>query len=132
MERIREEAFMLVTRLFEHASDVRNVAAGTTIFREGDERDYMYAVVDGEVDLSVAGQPLDTVAVGGLFGEMALIDKAPRIATAVARTNAKIVPVDEKRFLFLIQQTPNFAIHVMRVLSERLRRMDERFAASSS
>jgi CRP-like cAMP-binding protein len=51
---------------------------------------------------------------------MALIDKAPRIATGVARTNAKIVPVDEKHFLFLIQQ--NFAVHVMRVLSERLRR----------
>ena len=121
---------MLVTRLFEHASDVRNVAAGATIFREGDERDYMYAVVEGEVDLSFGGKALDTVGPGGLFGEMALIDKAPRIATAVAKTNVKIVPVDEKRFLFLIQQTPNFAIHVMRVLSERLRRMDERLAAS--
>ncbi len=98
---------MLVTRLFEHASDVRNVAAGETIFREGDERDYMYAVVEGEVDLSFAGKGLDTVGPGGLFGEMALIGKAPRIATAVARTNERIVPV------------------------EKLRRMDERFAKSS-
>ena len=122
---------MHVTRLFEHASDKRSVAAGTTIFREGDERDFMYAVVEGEVDLTFGGKPLATVGPGGLFGEMALIDKEPRIASAVARTDATIVPVDEKRFLFLIQQTPNFAVHVMRVLSERLRAMDRRLAETS-
>lgn len=49
-----------------------------------------------------------------------------RVGTAVARTDAKVVPVDEHRFLFLVQQTPNFALHVMRVLSDRLRRMDQR------
>jgi CRP-like cAMP-binding protein len=118
---------MIATRLFEHASDARPVAAGTTIFNAGDERDYMYAVLEGEVDIAVNGRVVETVESGGIFGEMALIDKDRRTATAVARTDAKIVAVDERRFLFLIQQTPNFALHVMRVLSERLRRMDEQF-----
>ena len=62
---------------------------------------------------------------------MALIEKERRTATAVAKTDAKIVSVDERRFLFLIQQTPNFALHVMRVLSDRLRRMDERFVRAT-
>jgi len=118
---------MIATRLFEHASDAKPVAAGTTIFNAGDERDYMYAVLEGEVDIAVNGRVVETVESGGIFGEMALIDKDRRTATAVARTDAKIVAVDERRFLFLIQQTPNFALHVMRVLSERLRRMDEQF-----
>ena len=118
---------MIATRLFEHASDARPVAAGTTIFNAGDERDYMYAVLEGEVDIAVNGRVVETVESGGIFGEMALIDNDKRTATAVARTDAKIVAVDERRFLFLIQQTPNFALHVMRVLSERLRRMDEQF-----
>ena len=118
---------MIATRLFEHASDAKSVAAGTTIFNAGDERDYMYAVLEGEVDIAVNGRVVETVESGGIFGEMALIDKDRRTATAVARTDAKIVAVDERRFLFLIQQTPNFALHVMRVLSERLRRMDEQF-----
>lgn len=118
---------MPVTRLFEHASDMKPVAAGTTIFSAGDPRDHMYAVVEGEVDIFVNGKLVETVEKGGIFGEMALIDAESRTGTAVAKTDAKVVAVDERRFLFLIQQTPNFALHVMRVLSDRLRRMDERF-----
>jgi CRP/FNR family cyclic AMP-dependent transcriptional regulator len=95
------------TNLFDHAADAKAVAAGTTIFQTGDPRDGMFAVVDGQVD------------------------KENRTATAVARTDSKIVTVDERRFLFLVQQTPNFALHVMRVLSERLRRMDERFVRAT-
>jgi CRP/FNR family transcriptional regulator, cyclic AMP receptor protein len=118
---------MLATRLFEHASDAKPVAAGTTIFNAGDERDFMYAVLEGQVDIIVNGRVVETVESGGIFGEMALIGKDKRTATAIARSDAKLVAVDERRFLFLVQQTPNFALHVMRVLSDRLRRMDEQF-----
>src|SRR5262245_8669195 len=115
---------MLRTRLFEHSTDGRRVPAGATIFREGDQRDYLYAVQEGEIDLFVRGQLVETVRPGGIFGEMALIERTHRGATAVAKSDAVVVTVDEKRFLFLVQQTPNFALHVMRVLSDRLRRMD--------
>jgi len=91
----------------------------------------MYAVLEGQVDIVVNGRIVETVVSGGIFGEMALIEKDRRTATAVASTDAKVVTVDERRFLFLIQQTPNFALHVMRVLSDRLRRMDEHFVRSS-
>ena len=96
------------------------------IFETGDKRDDMYAVVAGEVDLFVNGRHVETVGPGGIFGEMALIDKEARIGRAVAKTEAKVVEVDERRSLFLVQQTPNFAIHLMRVLSDRLRRMDRK------
>ena len=122
---------MPVTRLFEHASDAKPIAAGAIIFSAGDPRDHMYAVVEGQVDIFVNGKLVETVEKGGIFGEMALIDAENRTATAVAKTDSKLVPVDERRFLFLIQQTPNFALHVMRVLSERLRRMDERFVRAT-
>lgn len=118
------------TRLFEHASDSKPVAAGTTIFTVGDDRDYMYAVVEGKVDIIINGHIVETVEPGGIFGEMALIGKDKRTATAVAKTDAKVVPVDERRFLFLVQQTPNFSLHVMAVLAERLRQMDRRLAAA--
>ena len=121
---------MQVTRLFEHASDTKSVAAGTTIFRAGDERDFMYAVIEGEVDVFVGDELVETVEKGGIFGEMALIANARRAATTVARTDVRLAPVDEKRFLFLVQQTPNFALHVMRVLTERLGQMDKRLAAT--
>ena len=56
-----------------------------------------------------------------IFGEMALVDGAPRSATAVAMTDVTLVPVSEKQFLFLVSQTPFFALKVMRVLARRLR-----------
>jgi CRP/FNR family transcriptional regulator, cyclic AMP receptor protein len=123
---------MPVTRLFEHSADAKDFAAGTMIFRAGDPPDFLYAVVEGQVDLIINGNHVETVEEGGIFGEMALIEKDERVATAVVKTDAKLVPVDERRFLFLVQQTPNFALHVMRVLSDRLRRMDARLGRGIS
>ena len=62
-----------------------------------------------------------TVGKGGLVGEMALIDDSPRSADAVARTDCLLTPVDERRFLFLVHETPMFALQVMTVMAERLR-----------
>jgi CRP-like cAMP-binding protein len=56
-----------------------------------------------------------------IFGEMALIDSEPRSATAVAITDVELVPISEKQFLFLVGQTPYFALKVMRTLAQRLR-----------
>ena len=62
---------------------------------------------------------LETLSDYNIFGEMALVDAAPRSATAVAVTDVKLVPVGEKQFLFLISHTPHFA--VLRVMAQRLR-----------
>lgn len=69
---------------------------------------------------------LEVLGPGQIVGEMALVDHSPRSATAVARTSCKVVVVPEKRFLFLVQQTPFFALQVMRVMAERLRRASRR------
>jgi CRP/FNR family transcriptional regulator, cyclic AMP receptor protein len=60
-----------------------------------------------------------------IFGEMALIDDEPRSATAIAATDVELVPVSEKQFLFLVSQTPYFALKVMRVLAQRLRKTNK-------
>lgn len=86
----------------------------------------MYIVKEGEVDVLVRGKTMESVGPGEFLGEMALIDKHPRSATAVAKTDCQLVPVDEKRFTFLVQQTPYFAIEVMRIMARRLRQMDAR------
>ena len=61
------------------------------------------------------------MGVDQFFGEMALIDLEARSATAVAKTDCSLVPINEKRFLYMVEETPFFAITVMRVLSRRLR-----------
>ena len=68
---------------------------------------------------------------GGLFGEMAVIDREPRSATAVTATDAELVAIDKRRFWFLVQETPYFAEIVMRTMAARIRRDDSRASASS-
>jgi CRP-like cAMP-binding protein len=110
--------------LFKNSVDTMQFLEGQTIFKQGENGDEMFVVTEGEVDIVIAGKTVDTVQTGGIFGELALIDHAPRSATAVAKTLAKVVPVSQRRFTFLLQQTPNFAITVMQVMAERLKRRD--------
>ena len=110
--------------LMRNDPNVVTIAAGDTIFSEGDPGDAAFVVTEGEIDLTIGGRHLESVAAGGIFGEMALIDHKTRSATATARTEAKIVSVDQRRFLYLLQNTPFFAIEVMSVMAERLRKMD--------
>lgn len=100
--------------------------AGQAIFDEGQAGDQMYVVLEGEVDLFIRGLPVETLGEGGVLGEMALLEAAPRTASAVARTNCKLVPVTQKRFNLLVQHTPDFALQIMRVMAGRLRAMDSR------
>lgn len=101
------------------------------VFNEGDPGNMMYAVLEGVVDIMVGDQVVSTVLADSILGEMALIDHGPRSATAVARTECKLVPIDERRFLFLVQQTPNFSLDVMRIMATRLREMNA-FVASQT
>ena len=114
-----------LVRFADHVS----FAAGQQIFAEGQPGDVMYVVKEGEVDITVHDKLVETVRPGGILGEMALLDHNPRSATAVARTDCQLVPINEARFQFLVQQTPYFAIEVMRVLANRLRHMDAQAGA---
>ena len=101
---------------------VREFKAGEVIFREGDAATELFVVQSGEVEIRRGNRHLETLSQYGIFGEMALIDSAPRSATAVAMTDVKLVAVGEKQFLFLVSNTPNFALNVMRIMAHRLRR----------
>lgn len=107
---------------------LQELPAGTVIFKQGDPGDFMYVVKDGSVQLKLGATVLETVEVGGVFGEMALIDNEQRSAEAVAQTDCQLVPIDGKKFRFLIQQTPFFAQHVIRILAQRLRNMNKQLA----
>ena len=108
--------------LFRNSTDFIEFTPGQVVFNEGDAGDKMYAVITGTVDIVKGGKVIDSAGADSIIGEMALIDQSPRSATAIARTACKLVPVDQKRFTFLVQQTPFFSIQVMRVMADRLRR----------
>jgi CRP-like cAMP-binding protein len=97
-------------------------APGQVIFAAGQGGDQMFIVRSGSVDLKVGETLLETVGPGGVFGELALIDPAPRSATAVAGPDCALVPVNESQFHSLVQKVPNLALEVMTVMARRIRR----------
>ncbi len=117
--------------LFKNDTDIIEIESGKTLFREGDPGDVMYVLVDGEAEIFIGGVLFEKCTPGAILGEIAVIDKAPRYATVIASGKCKFAQVDDKRFHFLLDETPGFAIAIMRVMAERLKRCDLRVIQSA-
>jgi CRP/FNR family transcriptional regulator, cyclic AMP receptor protein len=111
--------------LFTNDPHIVRIPAGQTLFREGDVGELMYVLVLGKAEIHLHNRLVETMQPGNIVGEMSLVSPGARTATVLAVTNCEFVAVDEKRFLYLIQQTPFFATKVMKVMAERLRATDE-------
>ncbi len=112
--------------LLQRSGESEEYPAGATVFAQGDPAEHMYVVSSGSVTLSIDGRVVETLGPGGLFGEMAVIEREPRSGTAVAVTDTTVVGIDKRRFWFLVQETPYFAEIVMKVMAGRLRRESAR------
>jgi CRP/FNR family cyclic AMP-dependent transcriptional regulator len=109
--------------LLAKSTRMRAFKAGEVIFNEGEPGHEMFVIQSGRVEIRRGNRVLGTLSEKSIFGEMALIDDAPRSATAA--TDVNVVPVEEKQFLFLVSETPFFALNVMRTLVRRLRASNE-------
>ena len=110
--------------LFRSVKNTVTFHAGDTIFKEGDEGKVAYVVLEGELEVT-NGKHIDTAPQGSIVGEMALIDQAHRSGTVVAKTDVKLAPITQKEFTFMVQETPYFALHVMHIMANRLRKLHE-------
>lgn len=114
--------FDILSRL---GAQPRTFEAGEKIFLEDDIGEALYVVRSGRVDVITYGTVLENVRAGGIFGEMALIDEGPRSAAAIAAEATEVAAIDKPTFLALIREQPEFALRVMRLLTARLRRMNQ-------
>jgi CRP-like cAMP-binding protein len=112
-------------RLLAHGRAPRSFSAGEAIFNQGEYGESMFIVQDGSVALKNGDRLIDTVSAPGLFGEMALIQHAPRALTAVADTDVDVVEIPARHFWVLVHDTPYFAQLVMSVMATRLRHAGE-------
>ena len=112
---------MTVPGLFYNAKTYRDVPAGTVIFEEGASGTEMFGVVEGEVEVRLPNGVVHRLGPDDTFGEMAIIDHSPRSGTAVAVADTKLAVIDRRKFLFLVQETPMFALQVMSTIARRLR-----------
>jgi CRP-like cAMP-binding protein len=127
----------LALEFFKLGGTLEQFPAGKQIFAENEKASgffskgaRIYLLLDGDVMLTRAGKPLDLVPPGEIFGEMAAIAEMPRSATATARKNCRVLSLDEKAFQQALQQMPEFALMLMSVMAQRLRRGVARLAAA--
>ncbi len=116
---------MNLTELFRHEIDLLALPADQTLFHEGDKGNLMYVIMSGTALISVNNRLVEIAEPGAIVGEMAMIEDATRTATVIAKSNCMLLPIGIERFNVLIQRTPDIALHVMRVIADRLRKTDE-------
>ena len=115
--------------LFRQDDNPVILAPGDSLFAEGDPGTEMFVLLEGSVNVVIKNRVIENLGVGSLIGEMALIDESPRAASVVATTPCRLARINLRRFHFLVQQNPFFASHVMKVLVERIRRMNQQLVA---
>jgi CRP/FNR family cyclic AMP-dependent transcriptional regulator len=116
---------MIPIEIFSHKSEKIQILAGQPLFLEGDEGSLMYVLETGIAEVLVQNRLVETLEHGSIVGEMGMVSPGPHSASVMAKTDCEFVSIDQKRFQFLVQQTPFFAVQVMRLMAERLRATDK-------
>jgi CRP-like cAMP-binding protein len=91
------------------------------ILQEGNVGTWMYAVLEGRVAITIGGRVVDRVGPGGVIGELALLDKSPRLASALAEDNVVLQPINRDAFIALVKLDPELGAALLGALAERLR-----------
>ena len=112
---------MDLLEVFKDSEDVVDFPAGSVIATEGEAGDNMYVVMKGEAMISVHGRLLAIACPGEIVGEMALINSNVRSATVTAKTDCRLALINQASFNALLRHVPDFSLHVMKVLADRLK-----------
>jgi CRP/FNR family transcriptional regulator, cyclic AMP receptor protein len=107
-----------------------SASAGQILCKENETGSECYIVVDGQAAVTIGGQHVATIKSGGFFGEMALLDGGPRIATVTAATDMDLLVLSRREFLELIDQVPSVTRRLLEGLGARLRDADLRLHPS--
>jgi CRP/FNR family transcriptional regulator, cyclic AMP receptor protein len=116
---------MVFFELFTNNPEIVRIPAGQPLFRSGDDGHVMYVLATGSAEVLVNNRVVEILQPGNIVGELGIVSPGPRTACVVAKDDCEFVEISEKRFQYLVQQTPFFATQVMRVLAERLRHANE-------
>jgi CRP-like cAMP-binding protein len=100
-----------------------SVAAGQVIFAKDDPGQCMYIVQSGSIEILIGDRVVETIGANEALGFMTMIDKRPRSSTARAKEACELSLLDERKFRFMVDEVPNFALYIMGVLARRIRGM---------
>ena len=116
---------MNLLEVFKDSNHLESFSAGAKVITEGMEGNQMYVVMSGEVSISLNGRIIATASEGEIVGEMALINAEIRSATVTAITDCVLAVIDDGSFRSMLKYVPDFNLHVMNVLADRLKKAYE-------
>jgi CRP-like cAMP-binding protein len=106
------------------ASDELEVDAGRILVREGATGHEFFLILDGEAVVKRAGRKIASLGPGQYFGELALLDRAPRNASVIADTPMRLLVLAQREFNDLLENVPVLAMKMLRIMAARLRDAD--------
>jgi CRP-like cAMP-binding protein len=101
-------------------ADERTLDAGTELIREGEPGSEFYVVVEGEVDVRRGKRRVARLGAGRFVGESALLSRSPRTATVVATTPLRVLAIEGRDFVELLDSMPELWLKVARALADRV------------
>jgi CRP-like cAMP-binding protein len=110
---------------FRKARNAIDLQEGIVIFSAGEPGTNMFVIIEGAVSIIVGGRVVEVAGPGSIVGEMAMVDSSFRSATVATRTDSRVISIDKAQFDTLVRESPEFGRHVMTVIADRLRRMNE-------
>jgi CRP-like cAMP-binding protein len=116
---------------FQNARNLISLQSGLVLFSEGEAGKTMYVLMEGSAAICVGGEVIEVAGPGSLLGEMALVNSSVRSATVITRSDCRVISIDRMQFDALVRESPQFARHVMSVMADRLRHMNERLKRSA-
>ena len=114
----RELDFRIFAR---EACPVIDVPAGETVFHMGEPGATMYVILTGSIDMVNGDRLIESLGAQQAFGMMSLIDTLPRSATARVSEDAQLAVIDRKKYQFMLQELPSFAVFIIQTLASRVR-----------
>jgi len=98
-------------------------SAGSTVFRQGDPGDCMYIVQSGVIEMVIGDKVVEVCGANEAIGFMSMIDTAPRSSTARVKEAVELSILDQRKFRFMVDEVPNFALYIMGAMARRIRGM---------
>jgi CRP/FNR family transcriptional regulator, cyclic AMP receptor protein len=100
-------------------------SAGSVVFNKDDPGSCMYIVQSGVIEMMIGDKVVEICGPNEAIGFMSMIDSAPRSSTARVKESCELSLIDQRRFRFMVDEVPNFALYIMGAMARRIRGMSQ-------
>jgi CRP/FNR family transcriptional regulator, cyclic AMP receptor protein len=100
-------------------------SAGSIVFNKGDPGSCMYIVQSGLIEMVIGDKVIEICGPNEAIGFMSMVDDAPRSSTARVKETCELSLIDQRKFRFMVDEVPNFALYIMGAMARRIRGMSQ-------